>query len=59
MYNRAGVLFKYLPFYSLDLNPIKTSFIVLKAWIRRNMDLAELFIEGGRFNDFLDVIIRA
>lgn len=59
MCDRAGVLLEYLPPYSLDLNPIETSFAVLKAWIRRNMDLAETFADGGRFGEFLDVAIRA
>ena len=59
MCNRASVLFKYLPPYLLDLNPIKTLFIVLKAWIRRNIDLVEIFIDGGRFSKFLDIVIRA
>ena len=31
MCDRAGVLLEYLPSYSPDLNPIKTSFAVLKA----------------------------
>ena len=59
IYNRASILFKYLSFYLLDLNPIKTLFIILKAWIRRNIDLVEIFIDKGRFNNFLDIIIRA
>ena len=59
MCDRAGVLLEYLPPYSPDLNPIETLFVVLKAWIRRNMDLVEIFVDGGRFGEFLDVVIRA
>ena len=59
MCDEAGVLLEYLPPYSPDLNPIETSFAILKAWIRRNMDLAETFAEGGNFGEFLDVAIRA
>ena len=56
--DEAGVLLKYLPLYSPDLNLIETSFAILKAWIRRNIDLSETFIEGGRFGKFLDLAIR-
>ena len=57
--DKAGVLLEYLPSYSPDLNPIETSFTVLKAWIRRNADLLDTFAEGGRFGEFLDLTIRA
>ena len=43
MCDEAGVLLEYLPPYSPDLNPIETSFAVLKAWIRRNADLSDTF----------------
>ena len=56
--DEAGVLLKYLPLYSPDLNPIETLFVVLKAWIRRNADLSDIFVEGGRFSKFLNLIIR-
>ena len=59
MCDEAGVLLKYLPPYSPDLNPIEISFIVLKTWIHRNADLSDIFIEGGRFGEFLDLAIRA
>ena len=59
MCDRAGVLLEYLPPYLLDLNPIETLFVILKAWIRRNIDLAETFADRGRFGNFLDVAIRA
>ena len=59
IYNRTNILLKYLSPYLLDLNPIKTLFTILKAWIRRNIDLVEIFIDRGRFSDFLDIIIRA
>lgn len=59
MCDKAGVLLDYLPPYSSDLNPIDTLFVILKAWIRREMDLSETFAEGGRFGEFLDIAIRA
>ena len=59
MCDEAGVLLEYLPPYSPNLNPIKTLFVVLKAWIRRNADLSDIFVEGGRFGEFLDLAIRA
>jgi transposase len=36
VYRRHGVLVRFLSPYSLDFNPIKESFIDLKAWIRRH-----------------------
>lgn len=40
---RAGVRFEYLPPYLPDFNPIKQTFNVLKAWIRRHIDEAAMF----------------
>jgi transposase len=36
VYRRYSVLVRFLPLYSPDFNPIKESFIDLKAWIRRH-----------------------
>ena len=47
----ARVLIKYLPPYSPDLSLIEESFSVLKAWIRRNRDLAALF------SDYFDLFL--
>jgi transposase len=38
--DEAGVRIEYLPLYSPDMSPIEESFSVLKAWMRRNRDLA-------------------
>ena len=59
MCHDAGVLLKYLPPYSPDLNPIETSFSVLKAWIKRHQDLAVLYFEDGRYGAFLDMAVQA
>ena len=59
MCHDAGVLLKYLPPYSSDLNPTETSFSVLKAWIKRHQELAVLYFAEGRFGDFLDLAIHA
>lgn len=45
----AGVRIEYLPPYSPDLNPIKQTFNVLKAWIRRHITEAERFETFGAF----------
>ena len=54
----AGVLLQYLPLYSPDLNPIETLFSVLKAWIKRYQDIAEIFIENSEYGEFLDHALR-
>jgi len=43
MCREAGVLLIYLPPYSPDFNPIELSFSALKAWMRRNRELANEF----------------
>jgi transposase len=45
----AGYELLYLPPYSPDLNPIKQTFNVLKAWIRRHRALAVAFSDLGAF----------
>ena len=57
--NEAGVKVEYLPPYSPDFNPIETSFALLKAWIRRNTDLAEAYSLSDTFGDFLQLAIHA
>lgn len=43
MCHNAGFLLKYLPPYSPNLNPIETSFSMLKAWIKRSGYSSALF----------------
>ena len=57
--SEAGVLLEYLPPYSPDLNPIETSFAVLKAWIRRHMDIATLYAESEAFGQFLNLAVQS
>ena len=52
---KAGVLIEFLPPYSPDLSPIEESFNVLKAWMRRNRELAKPFIDC--YDLFLHVAI--
>jgi transposase len=49
MVHAAGFELIYLPPYSPDLNPIEQTFNVLKAWIRRNIAIAERFSDFGAF----------
>jgi transposase len=44
---KTGVILKFLPPYSPDFNPIKESFSVLKAFIRRHYCQ-----EIGQFKDY-------
>ena len=39
----AGVRLEYLPPYSPDYNPIEEAFAELKAWMKKNYTLADLF----------------
>lgn len=41
----ANVLLIYLPLYSPDYNPIKTSFSILKYWICRHGNLISYYTE--------------
>lgn len=45
----------YLLSYSPDLNPIKQSFMALKAWMRTYNDLIK---EYKRFEDFLELSLK-
>ena len=44
-----GIQLEYLPPYSPDLNPIEESFNVLKAWVRRSIQMACIFADFGAF----------
>lgn len=55
MCDKAGVRIAYLPPYSPDLSPIEESFSVLKAWMRRNRDLAQPLM--GFYELFLHLAI--
>ena len=59
MCHDAEILLKYLSSYSSDLNPIETSFSVLKTWIKRHQDLVVLYFDEGRYGDFLDLAVHA
>ncbi len=55
----AGVEIRFLPPYSPDLNPIETSFALIKAYIRRNYEeVASYTEERGGFRAFLNDAIR-
>ena len=49
MCEKAEILLIYLPVYLYDFNPIKTSFVFLKSYIRRYSRLADvcIFKNGG------------
>ena len=57
--DEAGIRVEFLPPYSPDLNPIETSFAILKAWIRRNSDLAAAYASSQTFGDFLQLAVQA
>lgn len=45
----SAIQLEFLPPYSPDLNLIEDSFNTLKAWVKRNITMACLFIDFGRF----------
>jgi DDE superfamily endonuclease len=49
-------LIKFLPPYSLDFNPIKLTFSMLKAWMRRHFQSFRHLFEGD-FGGFLQFAI--
>ena len=57
--NEAGIQLERLPPYSPDLNPIETSFAILKAWIRTHQDIAEIYANNGDYGSFLKLAIEA
>ena len=59
MCEEAGVLLEFLPPYSPDLNPIETSFALLKAYLRRHTELALEFALDGELEVFLDHAVRS
>jgi DDE superfamily endonuclease len=56
MCKEAGVVLLYLPPYLPNFNPIETSFSALKAWMRRNRELANAF--GNYFEGFLRLAVQ-
>ena len=44
-----NVTIEYLPPYSPDLNPIETTFSVLKAWVKRHFNEIEFYADFGAF----------
>lgn len=59
MVDEAGVELARLPPYSPDLNPIETSFAILKGWIRKHQDIATIYEEDGQYGSFLELAIEA
>jgi transposase len=53
MCEEARVLLEYLPPYSPDFNPIEEAFAEMKAWMRKNRELQNIF------EDFVDFIKAA
>jgi hypothetical protein len=43
MCEEAGVRLEYLPPYSPDFNPIEEAFAELKAWMKKNYALADMY----------------
>jgi transposase len=50
--NAYGVALEFLPPYSPDFNPIEPTFHDLKAWIRRNHQQADDFVDFGGFLEY-------
>ena len=55
----AGVLVEYLPPYSPDFNPVEITFSILKAWIKRHLELAAAHAESQSFGDFLQLAVES
>jgi transposase len=58
--DNAGIQLEVLPLYSLDFNPIKESFNMLKSWVKRHIRMAYLFVDFGAFiayavSEFIEV----
>ena len=51
----TGVQLEFLPPYSPDFNPIEESFAGLKAWMKRNRELASVY--GDDFRGFIELAI--
>ena len=50
----------FLPPYSPDFHPIETFFSILKAWIRRNFQMYELYEQNEEgFRSFLEAALAA
>jgi transposase len=50
MCDAVEIILARLSLYSSDFNLIETSFSLLKAWLRRNKELARLYT--AEYNDF-------
>ena len=59
MCEQAGVRPEYLLPDSPSLNPIETSFPILKAPNKRHQNIAEGYMEASDIAEFLDVAVRA
>jgi len=57
LFEEFGVGIEYLPPYSPDYNPIEESFAEMKAWMKRNCDLATKF--GDDFGRFILLAVEA
>ena len=57
--NEAGILLEFLAPYSPDLNPIETSFALLKSFIRRYRELAMEYAPENKFGSFLEIAVRS
>ena len=55
MCDDAGVLLEFLPPYSPDLNPIEEAFAEMKAWVKKNYQLAVLH---KSFEGLLEAALR-
>ena len=54
--DRFGVQIKYLPPYSLDLNPIKEAFAQIKHFLRRHHDYYSATQDDGILFDMYEVL---
>jgi hypothetical protein len=59
MCNAVKIILARLSLYSFDFHLIETFFFLLKAWIRKNKDLARLYTtEYDDFEQFLQDAIK-
>ena len=47
--DEVGVVLDFLPPYSSDFNPIEEAFVELKAWMRKNNQLQDAYINCEGF----------
>ena len=53
-----GVRLEFLPPYSPDYNPIEESFAELKAWMKKNRDLALAYEPEDDFRGFIELAVQ-